>query len=158
MKMGLLKKIAARFNLTEDQDIAEIAFNDIKKDKINAISKIQSDYEKFMEKYKNKKPLLALCCEIQEKTGKNSIHFDKPILAEIIYYDANKKTTKREIDIISVKSDYDEDSIYAFCHLRNKLRTFKVVRIQEVVVEGKKVDIIKHIIYAYKMQESLKQK
>jgi hypothetical protein len=134
------------------QDIAELALADVQKEK-NERNKILPDYEKFIERYKAINPLFALCSE--SNTGNNSILFNPPVSVEIVYCDSKDETTQRKIDIVSAKCNIDYNHIYAFCHLRNRNRTFNVHRILHATAHGNKIDIVQHLVDAYRRQPTL---
>jgi hypothetical protein len=136
----------------DEQNIVELALADVQKEKIE-YNKMLLNYEKFIEHHKAINPLFALCSE--SNTGNNSILFNPPVSVEIVYCDSKEETTQRKIDIVSARCDIDQNHIYAFCHLRNRNRTFNVHRILHATAHGNKVDIIQHLVDAYRRQPTL---
>jgi hypothetical protein len=92
---------------------------------------------------------LALVDEQKE----TKIHFKPPVSVEIVYRDSMGEVTERKIDIFTRKSnrsDMEKDYLYAFCHLDNKVLTFRIDRIQQATANGKKVDIVQYLADAYR--------
>lgn len=104
------------------------------------------------------KPILELCAEIENNNEDNYTPFNPSIPVEIIYCDEEGNVTNRKIDVIHIKSGYnDAYYIRAFCYLRNEERTFKVERIQKTTVDGNEVDFIQYIVDTYRNTNKYKE-